>query len=190
MLREGRWDFLILLGDTAKAMIACYARGHRRQQAGSSGEPLSRDARTRGQGPGRWSRPTFRSRRNGHQPSAGTAARRRKLAPHIVLGVNDRDSPLAFYPFTNNRRLAQRPRSLEDRTSRRLRPHCPGSDAASALQVAVMQLLRSGAELTQLVDGCAGRRERERLERFSEHLVKVITRRNARGHVRAEMFAG
>ena len=72
-------------------------------------------------------------------PDQQLDARRRKLAPHIVLGVtdemtimkeeifgpllpiktyrepaeviayvNDRDRPLAFYPFTNDKRLAER----------------------------------------------------------------------------------
>ena len=63
-------------------------------------------------------------------------------------------------------------------------------DAASALQAPVMEFPRSGAELTQLVHGCACRRKRERFERFGEHLVEVITRRNARGDVRTEVLAG
>jgi hypothetical protein len=72
---------------------------------------------------------------------------------------------------------------------RRPRPASCG-EAASALQAPFMELLRSGAELTQLVDGCACRRERECLERFGEHLVEAITRRYARGDVRTEMLAG
>ena len=63
-------------------------------------------------------------------------------------------------------------------------------DATSALQAPFIEFLRSSAELTQLVDGCACRRERERLERFREHLVEVITRGNACGDVRTEMLAG
>jgi hypothetical protein len=60
----------------------------------------------------------------------------------------------------------------------------------SRLQAEIMELLRGGTELAQLVDGCACRRECERLERFGEHPVEAITRRNARGDVRTEMLAG
>jgi len=62
--------------------------------------------------------------------------------------------------------------------------------AVSAMHAPFMELLRGGAELTQLVHGCSRWRERERLERFSEHRVEVVTRSDARGEVRAEMLAG
>jgi hypothetical protein len=86
--------------------------------------------------------------------------------------------------------LAPLRRSVQRKYRASLGLACSLRYAGSVLRAPFMELLRSGAELSQLEDGGACRREGERLERFGEHLVEVVPRCNARGDVRIEMLAG
>ena len=60
----------------------------------------------------------------------------------------------------------------------------------SGFQVELLELLRCRAEVTEVADGRACRREREVLKRFGEHLVQILFGGDAGADVRMEMFAG
>src|SRR5207253_7520657 len=61
---------------------------------------------------------------------------------------------------------------------------------ASRFQVELLEFLRCRAEVAEVVNGRANRREGERLERFLEHLVEVSPRGEAGGDVRMVILAG
>ena len=73
-------------------------------------------------------------------------------------------------------------RSLVTR-SRALKP-------ASRFQIKFFEFFRCRAELAKLIDGCARRRESERLKGFGEQLVEVGAGRKAGADMRIEMLAG